>query len=281
MAMEEKGSKGGKGEEDAEGEEKRRLLGGVPVLDFDMLCSAMALQTQGKWTNLRGCEEEGGRGLCPGEVGGVLRMWEGEFLDCLEDRRLALQSACCPCYRFGNNMKRAGFGSSFVQGSFHLVLVSCALANAVAFAVTRRHYFLSLAVIFTLSVGAYQGFFRMQMRKKFNIKEARTLEMNNVQDGTWHGRGDTICITSYSDGKPSLSAALRKDGSGKSSVGLHFPCQGFSGAAPNHVSTYSGSTKFINPSYLATRLNLGMDAQILFGDYSVTLIVVGNQAIGI
>jgi hypothetical protein len=26
------------------------------------------------------------------------------------------------------------------------------------------------------------------------------LEMNNVQDGTWHGRGDTICVGSYSEG---------------------------------------------------------------------------------
>lgn len=31
-------------------------------------------------------------------------------------------------------------------------------------------------------------------------QESRTLEMNNVQDGTWHGRGDTICIGSYSEG---------------------------------------------------------------------------------
>lgn len=30
-------------------------------------------------------------------------------------------------------------------------------------------------------------------------QESRTLEMNNVQDGTWHGRGDTICIGSYGD----------------------------------------------------------------------------------
>lgn len=29
--------------------------------------------------------------------------------------------------------------------------------------------------------------------------------MNNVQDGIWHGRGDTICIGSFSkDSKPSL-----------------------------------------------------------------------------
>lgn len=36
-------------------------------------------------------------------------------------------------------------------------------------------------------------------------QESRTLEMNNVQDGMWHGRGDTICIGSFSeDSKPYL-----------------------------------------------------------------------------
>ena len=36
------------------------------------------------------------------------------------------------------------------------------------------------------------------------IQESRTLEMNNVQDGTWHGRGDTICIGGFSDGSKAL-----------------------------------------------------------------------------
>ena len=31
-------------------------------------------------------------------------------------------------------------------------------------------------------------------------QESRTLEMNNVQDGIWHGRGDTICVRSNSEG---------------------------------------------------------------------------------
>jgi hypothetical protein len=35
------------------------------------------------------------------------------------------------------------------------------------------------------------------------MKESRTLEMNNVQDGTWHGRGDTKCIGSF--GEKSIS----------------------------------------------------------------------------
>lgn len=28
-------------------------------------------------------------------------------------------------------------------------------------------------------------------------QESRTLEMNNVEDGIWHGRGDKICIGGY------------------------------------------------------------------------------------
>ncbi|GKD25750.1 PLAC8 family protein [Tanacetum coccineum] len=28
-------------------------------------------------------------------------------------------------------------------------------------------------------------------------QESRTLEINNVHDGTWHGRGDTMCIGTY------------------------------------------------------------------------------------
>lgn len=34
-------------------------------------------------------------------------------------------------------------------------------------------------------------------------QESRTLEKNNVQDGTWHGRGD-ICIGSYAEGTKPL-----------------------------------------------------------------------------
>lgn len=77
-----------------EEEEKERLLEGVTVLDFDMLCSTVALRTaQGKWGKLGsvgvGEEEEEEEG---GEFGGVLRMWEGEPLDCFDDHRIALES---------------------------------------------------------------------------------------------------------------------------------------------------------------------------------------------
>ncbi|XP_042946773.1 uncharacterized protein LOC122279930 isoform X2 [Carya illinoinensis] len=153
-------------EEEKEAEEKERLLDGMAVLDFDMLCSTVALQSQqGKWRTFNSLgedlQEDGG------ELGGVLRMWEGEVLDCFEDRRIALESACCPCYRFGKNMRRAGFGSCSIQGSdsslddciYHLVCPCCMLCQ-----------------------------------------ESRTLEMNNVQDGIWHGRGDTICIGGLHEG---------------------------------------------------------------------------------
>ncbi|KAK8580722.1 hypothetical protein V6N12_070977 [Hibiscus sabdariffa] len=89
----------------------------------------------------------------------------------------------------------------------------------------RENCFLYLSVAFIASVGAYLGFFRTRIKRKFNIRgndsslddcvyhlicpcctlsqESRTLEMNNVQDGTWHGRGD-ICIGSYAEGSKPL-----------------------------------------------------------------------------
>ncbi|XP_042946772.1 cell number regulator 6 isoform X1 [Carya illinoinensis] len=208
-------------EEEKEAEEKERLLDGMAVLDFDMLCSTVALQSQqGKWRTFNSLgedlQEDGG------ELGGVLRMWEGEVLDCFEDRRIALESACCPCYRFGKNMRRAGFGSCSIQGAVYFILAVGALLNCIAFIVTKRHCFLYLAVTFTICIGAYLGFFRTQIKKRFNIRgsdsslddciyhlvcpccmlcqESRTLEMNNVQDGIWHGRGDTICIGGLHEG---------------------------------------------------------------------------------
>ncbi|MED6162665.1 hypothetical protein PIB30_072725 [Stylosanthes scabra] len=212
-------------------DEKERLLEGMSVLDFDMLCSTVALQSaNGSWGKL------GRRTFDDGEeededdeeqhLGGVLRMWEGEVLDCFDDRRIALESACCPCYRFGKNMKRAGFGACYIQAVVYFLLALGAFANFIAFIATRRHYFLYLAVALTISVGAILGFYRTRIRKKFNIKgsdsslddcvyhficpcctlcqESRTLEINNVQDGTWHGRGDTICIGGFSDGSKAL-----------------------------------------------------------------------------
>ncbi|KAE9613502.1 hypothetical protein Lal_00015951 [Lupinus albus] len=215
-----------------EEEEKERLLEGVVALDFDMLCSTVALRAaQGKWGKLREEEEEE---EFEGEEfgGGVFRMWEGELFDCFDDHHIAIESTCCPCYRFGKNMKRAGFGSSYIQATVYFLIAIAAFLNFVAFAVTRRRCFLYLAIAFIVSLGIYLGFFRTRIRKKFNIKgsdsclddclyhfacpcctlsqESRTLEMNNVQDGTWHGRGDTICIGGF-------------DEKSKSFFGLHPP----------------------------------------------------------
>jgi hypothetical protein len=96
-------------------EERERLteLEGISVLDFDLLCSTVALQTQGKWRKLESSEGEDATEDDYG--GGVLRLWEGDVMDCFEDRHLCIESACCPCYRFGKNMTRTGFGSCFLQ----------------------------------------------------------------------------------------------------------------------------------------------------------------------
>ncbi|KAK7400463.1 hypothetical protein VNO78_11671 [Psophocarpus tetragonolobus] len=202
-----------------EDEEKERLLEGAAVLDFDVLCSTVALRAaHGKWGMLGVGKEEEEEGA---EFGGVFRMWEGEILDCFDDHRIVLESTCCPCYRFGKNMKRAGFGSCFIQATIYFLLAIGAFINLIAFAVTRSHCFLYLSVALVVSFGAYLGFFRTRIRKKFNIKgsdssmddcvyhfvcpcctlcqESRTLEMNNVQDGCWHGRGDKICIGGFDE----------------------------------------------------------------------------------
>ncbi|KAL3522144.1 hypothetical protein ACH5RR_014978 [Cinchona calisaya] len=211
-------------------EEEESLMEGVAILDFDMLCATVAMQSQkgNKWDykfNQMDDEnvEEEDDAMIYANGRGVLRMWEGELLyDCFDDRRIALQSSCCPCHRFGKNMRRAGFGSCFLQGSVYMILVLLALLNMVAFLVTKRRCFLYLSAAFSISVGIYLGIYRTQIRKKFNIRdndssfddcvyhlicpccslcqESRTLEMNNVQDGIWHGRGDTLCIGSYSEG---------------------------------------------------------------------------------
>ncbi|VFQ89559.1 unnamed protein product [Cuscuta campestris] len=93
--MERGGVAGGDGRGEAEEE---RLLDGVAMLDFDMLCSTVAMQVQsGKWgnfVNLEGEVDDDGAGRHGyGEGRGAFRMWEGELLyDCLDDRQIALQS---------------------------------------------------------------------------------------------------------------------------------------------------------------------------------------------
>ncbi|GAV92402.1 PLAC8 domain-containing protein, partial [Cephalotus follicularis] len=84
---------------------------GMAVVDFDMLCSTVALQTEGsKWRILGSQEDQNAI-----ESDAVLRMWEGQLIDFFDDRRLAIESSCCPCYRFRKNMRRSGFGPCFVQ----------------------------------------------------------------------------------------------------------------------------------------------------------------------
>lgn len=56
------------------------------------------------------------------------------------------------------------------QGIVYMILAMAAFANMMAFIATGRHCFLYLGVAFTISVGAYLGFYRTQISKKFNIR---------------------------------------------------------------------------------------------------------------
>uniref|UniRef100_A0A0E0I278 PLAC8 family protein n=1 Tax=Oryza nivara TaxID=4536 RepID=A0A0E0I278_ORYNI len=172
---EEEASTAARSRQESEGEEEEVMA----VLDFDMLCASVALAAERRKDSAAAAAAtvEAGGGGGGGGGGGVQRMWEGDVvLDCLEDRRIALEAACCPCYRFGKNMRRANLGSCFLQGTdsslddcvLHLICPCCTLCQ-----------------------------------------EARTLEINNVQCGVWHGRGDTICLGSNGEGNKAF-AALHK-----------------------------------------------------------------------
>ncbi|XP_048555876.1 cell number regulator 2-like [Triticum urartu] len=208
----------------------------MAVLDFDMLCASVAMSAErrkgaGMGEAAAACAGSGaGEGAAGG--GGVQRMWEGDVvIDCLEDRRIALEAACCPCYRFGKNMRRANLGSCFLQAMAYFISLVAVLVSLIAFSVTRHHVYLYVGLGSVLLIAIYTGYFRRRIRKLFNIRgtdgslddcvlhlicpcctlcqEARTLEMNNVQCGVWHGRGDTICLGSNGEGNKAF-AALHK-----------------------------------------------------------------------
>ncbi|CAA6672016.1 unnamed protein product [Spirodela intermedia] len=155
------------------------------------------------------------------EVEGVQRMWEGGVFDCLQDRQIAIETSWILLFQLTmlqvwKNMSRANLGSCFFQGAVYLFLTVAILFNAVAFMITLWHGFLYLGIVSVTSAAIYLGYSRGRIRKQFNIRardsalddcvshlvclavlcESRTLEMNNVQDGVWHGRSDTICIGS-------------------------------------------------------------------------------------
>ncbi|KAL6896793.1 hypothetical protein ACP4OV_007365 [Aristida adscensionis] len=221
---------------ESEGEE------GMAVLDFDMLCASVALAAERrKGGAVAAAAAAAAAGDGGGGGGGVQRMWEGDVvLDCLDDRRIALEAACLPCYRFGKNMRRANLGSCFLQGLVYFIFLAAVLVSLVAFSVTRHHIYLYMGLGSVVLTAIYTGYFRRRIRKQFNIRyttsffytkgtesslddcvlhlicpcctlcqEARTLEMNNVQCGVWHGRGDTICLGSNGEGNKAF-AALHK-----------------------------------------------------------------------
>ncbi|XP_065880682.1 uncharacterized protein [Euphorbia lathyris] len=77
-------------------------------------------------------------------------------------------------------MRRAGFGACFLQGTVYFIIALTALLNYIAFVVTRPPCFLYIAIGFTISTGMYLGFFRTQIRKKFNIRLAG--ELSKVEE---------------------------------------------------------------------------------------------------
>uniref|UniRef100_A0ACD5V1A1 Uncharacterized protein n=1 Tax=Avena sativa TaxID=4498 RepID=A0ACD5V1A1_AVESA len=228
MAATEEASTASRSRPESEGEEEEEAMA---VLDFDMLCASVAMSAERR-KGAAGMTAAACEGLGEGAGGGVQRMWEGDVvIDCLEDRRIALEAACCPCYRFGKNVRRANLGSCFLQAMAYFISLVAVLVSLIAFSVTRHHAYLYMGLGSVILIAIYTGYFRRRIRKQFNIlgtdsslddcvlhlicpcctlcQEARTLEMNNVQCGVWHGRGDTICLGSNGEGNKAF-AALHK-----------------------------------------------------------------------
>jgi hypothetical protein len=62
------------------------------------------------------------------------------------------------------------FINVILQGVVYYAFAFSALLSFVAFIVTKRLYFLYFSVAITFFIGMYLGFFRTQMKKKFNIR---------------------------------------------------------------------------------------------------------------
>eukprot|EP00249_Psilotum_nudum_P016419 c25816_g1_i2 orf=214-993(+) len=144
-------------------ERGRKSSDRLPIVDFDVLCATVARQSEALAVELD-------QTLAEETAGGVQRMWEGGVLACFDESEIVLQTVCCPCVTFGKSLARAGFGTCFGKGS-----------SADSF-VSAVDDYLNHCLC---------GFCTL-------CQEARTLEMNNVHDGNWHGRGDTVLVGSYS-----------------------------------------------------------------------------------
>ncbi|KAH7280248.1 hypothetical protein KP509_37G057700 [Ceratopteris richardii] len=178
-------------------DKETRLENGVSILDFDFLCASVAMQRDPLSVDAQRDAYEAG----------VQRMWEGGVLDCFEDKEIALQTLL-----------------SVIHGGVHFLLLATALVTYVLFLCAYGHQYLYASIFILICAASYASFYRIQIRRKFNIKgkdidgfvsafddslnhficgccalcqEARTLEINNVQDGNWRGRGDTIWVGSY------------------------------------------------------------------------------------
>ncbi|URD91255.1 Cys-rich domain containing protein [Musa troglodytarum] len=156
------------------GTQEEEAVGGevAAVLDFDMLCATVALQTQGmslervagkrRWRR-RGRRRRDGVRWRAADV-------EGDVTDCFDDRRIAIQAACCPCYRFGMNMRRANLGSCFLQATAHSIFIVAALFSFIAFVITEPVLLLVHGNCFYLLIRLYLGHFRTRLKKQFNIR---------------------------------------------------------------------------------------------------------------
>ncbi|EEE67386.1 hypothetical protein OsJ_24692 [Oryza sativa Japonica Group] len=195
----------------------------------------------------RGAEDVG-RGRGAGLLGGQANRARGRVLPMLQVRQEHAESQSwillpsgkdntltiiCPYSSISTctfSLKRF-WSKTALEAMVYLISLVAILVSLIAFSVTRHNIYLYMGLSSVLLIAIYTGYFRRRIRKQFNIRgtdsslddcvlhlicpcctlcqEARTLEINNVQCGVWHGRGDTICLGSNGEGNKAF-AALHK-----------------------------------------------------------------------
>lgn len=145
-----------------------------------------------------------------------------------------------------NHTKRwcfQGSDSSLDDCAYHLVCPCCTLCQVI----WKSYPFLWLEFIHCVEYLVYV------------LQESRTLEMNNVQNGTWHGRGDTVCIGGFrNESKPLFE--LRPP----SAVSIEPTDENRTKKSTDGSWKIGSSSEFIRSSRRWTQTGVGIDNYVVF-----------------
>ncbi|KAK8955137.1 hypothetical protein KSP40_PGU005859 [Platanthera guangdongensis] len=104
--------------------------------------------------------------------------WVGGLFNCFDNKLIAYLSCCCTCCVFGWNVERFGFGNMYVHIITFLLLCLAPFWIFNISAMKIKDYVIGdllgiSGIVLCLFGLIYGGFWRIQMRKRFKIRENR------------------------------------------------------------------------------------------------------------